>query len=198
MEKKYKDFSGAILAGGRNKRMKGVDKSFIKVGGVSIIQRAVDTLKSIFAEVIIVTNSPLNYKLYDRDCSIISDIIKDTGPLGGIHSALSHTTKDAVFFVACDMPFLHNDLIRDQLEYFNKAHCDALVPRIKGEVEPLHGIYKKNLKDALRVFIEKTDNRSVRSFLKTINAEYWDLADTPFYRNVFKNLNAPEDVEKAT
>ena len=190
------DVAAAIIAGGKNTRMAGKNKAFIKINNTLVIHRTIDILMGIFDEILLVTNSPEDFKMYGKDTRIVSDIIKDIGPLGGIHSALSHTAKDGVFFVACDMPFLHNDLIREQLEYFNKAHCDALVPRIKGEIEPLHSIYKKNLKDALRVFIEKTDNRSVRSFLKTINTEYWYLADTPFYRNIFKNLNASEDVEE--
>ena len=62
----------------------------------------------IFKEVILVTNSPEDYVLFENECRIIPDIIKDKGPLGGIHSALSNTAKKAVFFVACDMPYLHN------------------------------------------------------------------------------------------
>ena len=139
------------------------------------------------------TNSPADYESYKEECSIVTDIIKDIGPLGGIHSALSHTTKDAVFFVACDMPFLHNGVIRNQIDYFGKVQCDALVSRIGQRIEPLHSVYRKNIKDAADDFIKKSSNYSVKSFLETINIGYWDLDDSAFYRNVFRNLNTPED-----
>ncbi|MBL7131020.1 MAG: molybdenum cofactor guanylyltransferase [Candidatus Omnitrophica bacterium] len=192
----YRDITGAILAGGKNERMEGADKSFIKIGNTSIIQKTIDILKSLFREIIIVTNSPSDYKVYKKDCHIVTDIIKDIGPLGGIHSALSHASKDAVFFIACDMPFLHNGVIRNELDYFNKVHCDALIPRIGRRIEPLHSVYGRNLKHTVSDFIKSGNDYSVRGFLETVDVRYWDLDDTLFYRNIFKNLNTPEEVER--
>jgi len=91
------NISGAILAGGRNKRMGGVNKSFIEIQGSPIIQRSVNILKEIFEEIIIVTNSLTDYEPYKKECRVVTDIIKGIGPLGGIHSALSHTTKRRFF-----------------------------------------------------------------------------------------------------
>jgi molybdopterin-guanine dinucleotide biosynthesis protein A len=186
--------AATILAGGKNRRMNGVNKSFIRVKDTPIIQRTIDILKGIFEEVIIVTNSFEDYAAYKGDCSIIADRIRNIGPLGGMFTALSQTSKTAVFFVACDMPFLHNEFILNQLAYFEKRNCDALVPRIGGTIEPLHAIYKKILVDDIRDFVQENRDYSVRSFLKTINVCYWDLRDSPFHRDIFRNVNTQEDV----
>ncbi len=193
MKEKINNIAGAILAGGNNSRMRGYNKAFLKIGNSTIIERSLNILKDIFSEVIIVTNSPQDYEGYNKDCRIISDLIKDIGPLGGVFSALSETTKEAVFFVACDMPSLHNELIRQQLEYFKTKSCDALLPRVNYFLEPLHAIYKKNLADAICRFAKENGNYSIREFLKTVNVCYWDLEDTIFYRDIFRNVNTEKD-----
>ena len=111
MKKDSVNIAGAILAGGKNSRMGGRDKSFIEIGGTSIIERTIRLFEGIFEEIILVTNSPYAYKDYAGRIIMIEDEIKDAGPLGGIHAALSKTSGKGVFFVACDMPFLHNDII---------------------------------------------------------------------------------------
>lgn len=177
--------------------MKGRNKSFIQIEGVPIIRRAVDTLKEIFEEIFIVTNSPEDYAQYEKEAVIITDIIKEIGPLGGIHSALSQTSQEAVFFVACDMPYLHNDIILSQIEHFNKINCDCLLAKVGSLIEPLHGIYKRNLKNKIESFIKDNSNDyAIKSFLKKSNTAYFELEDNVFYRDVFRNLNTPEDLRK--
>ncbi|MFH2138553.1 MAG: molybdenum cofactor guanylyltransferase [Candidatus Omnitrophota bacterium] len=187
--------TGAILSGGRNRRMKGRNKAFIEIDGNPIIDRTVAIFESIFNEIIIITNEVEEYSNYRDKCVIVNDEIKNIGPLGGIHAALSTAKNNAVFFSACDMPNLHNEIIISQIDYFNKKKGDALLPRIGNLVEPLHAIYKKSIKDDLEQFIKNSPDHSVKSFLKTINVAYWDLENTSFYRNTFKNINTPEDID---
>lgn len=191
------NIAAAILSGGRNKRMKGRNKAFIRIGGAALLQNTITLLKDVFSEIFIVTNSSDEYSAYKKDCRIISDEIKDIGPLGGIHAALSKTSKEAVFFVACDMPFLHNAFIREEIRYFNKAGCDVLVPRIGNLIEPLHAIYREDLRDKIIDFIMAGKDHSIRNFLETISVVYWDLEDDPLRRNMFRNLNTEEDMIEA-
>lgn len=194
MKGKAGNIAAAILAGGKNSRMKGKNKAFLKINGISLIERNIKLLKKIFEEVIIVTNSPQDFKSYENDAAITEDIIKNAGPLGGIHSALLRTSKEALFFVACDMPFLHNGLIRKQLKHFRMKDCSAIVPKVGDFTEPLHSIYRKNLADDICRFIKRNGNCSIRSFLERIDVCYWDLENTPFHRKIFMNLNTEENV----
>ena len=189
-----RNISGAILAGGKAARMGGKNKAFLKVNGVPIIQRTVSLFDDLFEEVIIVTNSPEEYTSYEKEALIVSDIVKGIGPLGGIHSGLAHASKESVFFVACDMPNLHNDIVHRQIAYFAQTECDVLVPKVGPFIEPLHAIYKKSLKDNLGSFIQKSNNRSVRDFLQTVKVCYWNLEDNAFHRKIFKNINVPDDL----
>lgn len=197
MKEKVSNIAAAVLAGGRNSRMAGRNKGFIQIGGKPIIARTIELLGEIFEEIILVTNSPQEYKSYRKAVVMVEDIIKGAGPLSGIHSALSVTGKEAVFFVACDMPFLHNASIRQQLELFAKIDCDCLVPRIGSSAEPLHAIYKKTLRDNIYGFVKDSNDYSIKSFFKTVNVYYWDLEDSRFNKKIFKNVNTKEDLLKA-
>lgn len=195
-DKVFNNIGAAILAGGKSSRMSGLNKALIEINGSSVIQRTIKILRSSFEEIIIVTNSPEEFKLFEKEAMIITDVIKNAGPLGGIHAALSATSKKEVFFVACDMPFLHNAVIHQQLDYFSKINCDSLVPKHGSSIEPLHAVYKKRLKHDIEVFLKNSRHYSIRCFLETVNTHYLELGESRFYKNVFKNLNTPEDLTR--
>lgn len=128
-----------ILAGGKNTRMGG-DKAFLKIGEKTIIEIILDKLKSFFEKIIIVTNSPDRYRIFR--VRLISDIIPNKGPLGGIYSGLVNTREFHNFFFACDTPFLNVELIRYMKN--NYGNFDVITPKLKYGYEALHAIYSKN------------------------------------------------------
>src|SRR3989338_7645546 len=100
---KINDVTGVILAGGKSTRF-GENKAFALFDGVSFIERALETMKQVFKEVIIVTNPPNVYSGWGG--SVVKDTIPYQGPLGGLMSALTYSISPYVFIAACDMPLL--------------------------------------------------------------------------------------------
>lgn len=182
----------AILSGGENRRI-GKNKAFLEIGGRPLIEKNIALLKQIFTEITIVTNSPKDYLAFKNEAAVITDKIKDVGPLGGIFSALSSTDKESVFFIACDMPFLRRDMIVRQLSYFKNNDCDALIPRIGVFIEPLHAVYKTKVKSMLNQYIKNNTSRAVRSFLELIDTKYMPIEETPSNRRIFTNINTLSD-----
>ncbi len=136
--------TGAILAGGENTRIP-VLKGFLEVGGSTLIGRSVAVLGRVFGNVVISTNMPERY--FALGLPMVGDIRTEKCPMTGILSVLVATGEDAVFVVACDMPFLSERLIR----YMVGEHCargeeqcyDAVLPLFRGKKEPLFGIYSR-------------------------------------------------------
>lgn len=190
----YSDITGVILSGGRSSRM-GVNKSFLKLGNQTIIERIVDLMKSIFSEVIIITNTPdeyifLNLPLYE-------DIYKWKGPLAGIHSALVHSKTDKVFVVSCDVPLMS----REMIEYIinHKSDKPVVFCEAAGYHQPLVGVYSKSILSAVEKFIsnEKLDDKSFHKFLKNVDADIIHPQKLDFYKDeIFFNVNRPEDFEQ--
>ena len=71
--------TGIILAGGKNLRM-GKNKAFLEINGERIIDRTKNLFVDLFDEVLLVTNSPLEY--FDLNLRTVSDLLPG-GALGG-------------------------------------------------------------------------------------------------------------------
>ena len=113
--------TGIILAGGKASRLGGINKAFIEIGGERLIDRTMRVYRALFEEIIISTNSPLEY--LEFDARIVTDIHRGKGPLGGIHAGLLHATCEHAFVSACDMPYLSEAFIGHMM-----AQADRLRP----------------------------------------------------------------------
>ncbi|MFC2097498.1 molybdenum cofactor guanylyltransferase [Bacteroidota bacterium] len=190
----YKDVTGAILAGGKNTRMGGKEKALLKVNGKEIITSILEKYENLFEEILIVTNETTKYNYQNKKIRVVSDKIKNTGPIGGIHSALSYSTKEAVFVVACDMPFINTEMIRKVIDYYKKNNFDAVVPKTGNNLEPMFSIYNKSSLKSLNSFIS-TNNFYIRKFLDKIKVGYLEIQENEFSKKNFTNINTPEDLE---
>lgn len=183
-----------ILSGGKNSRMNFNDKAFIEVQDIPVIQNTVKIFKEIFDEIIIVTNSSRDYKKLSKDCIIVNDMIKGIGPLGGIHSALSHTSKEKIFIAACDMPFLNRDLIKRLVEISFDGDYDCIVPGGSRGIEPLHAVYSKKILGNIGKLTKENDF-SLKRLLNICKCKYVEVSGEE--EKSFFNINTPNDIEEA-
>ena len=185
--------SGVVLAGGENKRFGGLTKAKLLFRGETLIGRIIAIIKEPFPEIIIVTNKPEEFTEF-KDCLIVGDIIKKSGPLAGIHAALKSTSSDAVFVFACDNPFPDRKIIASMIRQFNEINADILAPRLGDSVEPLHAIYKRTLVSEIERFILGKERKAVHDFLNEVNTEYFRLALTDRNLKAFTNINTMYDL----
>lgn len=183
-----------ILAGGRSTRM-GYDKAFIKLDGLSLVNRQLKILRKIFKKIIIVTNNPDRYKF--NGIQIVSDIISHRGPLSGIYSGLVSSDSFYNFVVACDMPFINTRLIKymDRL----KKGFDIVAPRVKNGYETLFAIYSKNCILPIYDILHSDNFRITGLFdklkLKIIGEQEMIKFGDP--KILFMNINTQEDQRSA-
>jgi len=188
--------AGVVLAGGRNSRLGGLDKGQVPLRGVPLALRAVRLLAGVFAEVVLVTNSAAGYPDVPAEVLLAGDLFPGLGPLAGIHAGLSRSSREAAFCVACDMPFLSAALIRKLARRFRELGCDVLLPRVRGEIEPLHALYHRRLLGDMERILSDGKGNSIRRLFPVVRTEYFDLEDTAATRRIFTNLNTPEDIHK--
>jgi molybdopterin-guanine dinucleotide biosynthesis protein A len=194
MDNKVERVSAAVLAGGDNLKIGGQNKAFIKIDGKPVIERILDVLINIFNEVIIVGDPDEFLKFSGKNIRLKKDIFLNAGPLGGIHTALSYSSNEAVFIVACDMPFLGIHLIKTQLVCIDMLHFDCLVPKIGLNIEPLHSIFRTSIKDKIKNYILDENELSISGFFSTVNTYYLDLARNSSNQKLFCNINTPDDL----
>jgi molybdopterin-guanine dinucleotide biosynthesis protein A len=189
------NISGVILAGGASKRFNSTVKANLVIGGKKIISRITDTIKDVFDEIIIVTNTPEEFAEFNN-YKIVTDEYKKIGPLGGIHAALKTSSREALFVFAGDMPLLDKKFINRQIDFYYSHKCDILVPRINSLDEPLHAIYALSLFKTLEEYLAGYHDYSVKEFFKVIDLRYMQLQDSEENNNMFTNINSPEDIAR--
>jgi molybdenum cofactor guanylyltransferase len=183
--------TGVILSGGKNRRM-GENKAFLRVNGELLIDRTVRLFQAVFKEVIIVTSSPLDY--LDQEANIVTDILPEKGPLGGIYTGLFYAREEYAFIAACDMPFLN----RAFLEYMVRQTegYDIIVPSLPEGFQPLHAIYARRCLPVIRGLLDR-ERLKITGFypghrLLTISPEVIHSFDPE--GRMFINVNTPEEL----
>jgi FdhD protein len=190
---KIEGVTGVILAGGLSRRM-GKNKALLEVAGSPIITRIYRTLASLFHEVIVVTNSPLDYDFLP--CRKVPDIYPGCGSIAGLHSALAHSRTAHSFVTACDLPFLNPDIIRYLCD-LRSGDYDAVVPFSEGGQEPLHAVYLSACKDVFENAIQQGE-RKILDILGRINIRqvtHDEVQSAGGQKTSFMNVNTPEEYE---
>jgi molybdopterin-guanine dinucleotide biosynthesis protein A len=133
--------SVAILAGGQAARFGGRDKSALVVDGRSILDRQVGELASLTDDVMIVGGDARRREASVAACRTIHDIVPGCGPLGGLHAALTNARGNAVFVVACDMPYVTAAFADYLFSLADNVH--VVVPRTERGYHPLCAVYAR-------------------------------------------------------
>lgn len=184
--------TAVILAGGKSTRM-GMDKAFLKVEGRRLIERSVSALERVFSEVIIAGDPEVYGGLSDQ---VVKDSFEGAGPLAGIHAGLTFASHDQVFVAACDLPFIDGEMAAFIVQ--RMKGYDASVPCVGGRLQPLFAAYKKTCLLPVSRYLE-TGGRRVVSFLGEVRVRYlteFDFAGWPRFRQVFFNVNTPDEFEQ--
>jgi molybdenum cofactor guanylyltransferase len=186
--------TGIILAGGQNLRM-GRNKAFIEVGGQRIIDRTCALFQEIFDEIILVTNSPLEY--LDLNLRTVTDLFPGKGSLGGIYTGLFYSSNPHSFFAGCDMPFLNGELIR-HLIAIAPSH-DLVIPRTEDGWQPLHAAYSRKCLPFIEDLFRRDNLKILDLFSKKLKKKEVPqdelLRFDPSLRSFF-NVNSPEDLAR--
>jgi len=176
-----------VLAGGDSRRM-GRPKAWLKVGDTVLLRYVVDRLAPAFSEVMVSfaepeqLEEPVPYR-------IVFDRKPAAGPLAGIEAGLLEAHNEVVFAVACDMPYVTQDVAL--VAVAAARACDAAIPRIDGRPEPVCGAYRRSALPLIAGAINMGRFKAA-----DIAAELdvtWHEGLDP---ELFKSLNTTEDLER--
>jgi molybdopterin-guanine dinucleotide biosynthesis protein A len=188
------DIAGAILAGGQSRRM-GEDKAQFHLGGVTLLERAIERFRPQVASLII--NVHAETAVLRRYGLLVVEDAEEPhqGPLAGLLAALCWARENHFAWLATaavDTPFFPRDLVARLVEAA-RGH-DMAVARSGERLHPVFGLWKTTLASDLGEFI-KDGSRSVHHWATTYDA---GIAEWPTHSyDPFFNINAPDDVSTA-
>jgi molybdopterin-guanine dinucleotide biosynthesis protein A len=184
-----------VLAGGGGTRLGGVNKALVEIGGRRVIDRLLDALRPLGAEIVIVNNDGSLAGL--AGTRVVADAEPGAGALMGLYSGLREVRTPLATATACDMPFVATGVL-DALLALAPGH-DAVVPVLGDQPEPLHAVYRTTCLPAIEAALAAGRKRLI-SFFDQIAVRYvpeaqvrdWD----PSLRS-FLNVNRPDDLARA-
>jgi molybdopterin-guanine dinucleotide biosynthesis protein A len=187
--------TGVIQAGGQSRRMGGRPKALIELGGRRIIERVLAALAPAVDDVLVVTNTPELYAFLNLP--MVGDVYPDRGSLGGIYSGLEAASGQAAFTVACDMPFLHPEIVKLVVERAGEG--DVVIPRVETQLETMHAAYGKI---CLPHIAERliAGQLKIVDFFERVRVVEIAEADVARFRDpqiAFMNVNTPDELEHA-
>jgi molybdopterin-guanine dinucleotide biosynthesis protein A len=173
--------SAAILAGGRATRFGGRDKGALLVGGQTIRERQMTMLAEVADEVLVVGPGHLE------------DLIPGGGPMAGVHTAVCAARHDAVFVIACDMPYVTASFAAHLLDVAGEA--DAVVPRTERGLHPLCAVYTRACREPLAKRLA-AGSLQMKGLLDDVRVRVIEAEEIEIFgdrHRLLANVNTPAD-----
>jgi molybdopterin-guanine dinucleotide biosynthesis protein A len=186
----FEDATGAVLIGGRSKRL-GRDKVILTYGEKPLAAFMHGLLQDLFGQVLLVGHT--RHELDALGLVSVPDAFPGKGVLGGIYTALTLSSEPYVFVTGADMPFLTPGLITRILDLRHAA--DAVIPRGVGGFEPLCAVYSKSCTEKVRQSLDEGVLKILPA-LEGLAIESPVIIPAPGDPDPFFNINTVEDWEK--
>jgi len=186
----HDNVTGVILAGGKARRMGGIDKGLININEQPMIQYVLDILKPQVHNVII--NANRNILEYEKlGCEVVSDQLDDyQGPLAGIATIMNISKTNYICTCPCDGPLVSHDLVSRLFSVLeNNKTIEIAVAHDGQRLQPVYALINCKLHDSLLKYLNNGE-RKIDQWYAQHNYITVDFSDQ---LDCFININTPED-----
>ncbi|MDK2784963.1 MAG: molybdenum cofactor guanylyltransferase [Bacillota bacterium] len=139
------DVSGVVLAGGASRRL-GVNKAYLTLKGKTFLELAVEKLRALCTEVLVVGNHLLPQAGLGA-CFLEEAEDGPPHPARGLRAALRHASCGTCLVLAVDLPLVRGELLQGLLS--EREGASLVLPEVNGFLEPLVGLYRRSLLPSL-------------------------------------------------
>jgi len=162
----------------------GRDKALLPFRGTTLVEHVAQTVREATGSVALIGDPD---RIGHLGLPVFADQVSSCGPASGIYTALELTQTDWNLIVACDMPAVSVEILRQlllQAETTTERNCIAATGR-SGQPEPLCAVYHRRCLPALARAIENGQVR-MRDLVGEIGAS---LMPVPSW--ALANVNTP-------
>jgi molybdopterin-guanine dinucleotide biosynthesis protein A len=185
--------NGLVLAGGQSSRMKR-DKAALLYAGKTQLERACELLaRHTESCYVSVRESQLGDPLRSR-FPLIVDAVAGEGPMVGIRSALRHSPDSAWLVLACDLPFVTDDVLSNLIRQRDvTALATAYLSSSDSLPEPLCAIWEPAAGAGLDGALAEGRDCPRKFLLRNSPVRLLSAIDT----KALDNVNTPDDYSQA-
>lgn len=181
-------FDAVLLAGGSGRRLGGVDKPALQVGGSSLLERAMEAVTGAGRVVVVGPRRALPPEVVQ-----VREHPPGGGPAAALVAGLPHVTAHAVAVLAADLPGIDVPVV-DALRAAAEGHDGALLLDDDGVDQVLTGVWSTQ---ALRTALAGHDlaDRPLRPLLRSLDVVRVPAADAGVPG--WADCDTPEDLARA-
>jgi molybdopterin-guanine dinucleotide biosynthesis protein A len=174
----------------------GRDKALLRLGGRTLLERAVDLVRAAGGEPLIVAPERPGYAVGSvRRVDETEGGREGAGPLPALRHGLMLCGCSGLVALACDLPLVPAGLL-SRLAAGLQGH-DAVVPRTGGILQVLSAAYAPACLPAIERSLE-SGGGSVHGMLAEVRVKILENDDLgPYGEEIFLNVNTPADFERA-
>jgi len=184
------DITGIVLAGGQGRRMGGVDKGLVALGGRPMIAHALERLRPQVGSILINANQN-----HDRYAAFGVPVVVDAiggfaGPLAGLHAGMTRATTPYVVTVPCDSPFLPTDLVARLATGIAANDAQVAIAKTLDQPHPVFALVRRDVLPHLAAFLT-AGGRKIDLWYATlavVEVAFDDEADA------FRNINTIDEL----
>jgi len=184
-----KAITGIVLAGGRSRRMGGVDKGLLEFRGEPMVQHVIRALLPEVGGLMINANRNVeNYKALGFP--VVSDRLEGyLGPLAGFASGMSAASTPFIVTAPCDCPLVGTGLVQRLYEAALREQAQIAVAHDGERMHPVFALIQRDLLTDLLAYLE-SGQRKIDRWYARHRVAVVRFDDVPSW---FQNVNSPEE-----
>jgi molybdopterin-guanine dinucleotide biosynthesis protein A len=175
-----------VLAGGAGRRIGG-DKCTVELAGRPLILYPIEALRRVCEQIVVVAKEDTKLPDLSGQAEVWIEPARPQHPLAGVVHALRVASAKKLLVLACDMPLVPEELLRDLVK---RAEGTGAVAHCGDIAEPLCACYTKRALAGLEQFAPEDRAIDVVERMGVTYVE-WDDCDAVL------SVNRPEDVIRA-
>ena len=193
----HNNILGVVLAGGKSQRF-GEDKCQVKLGDKLLIDYILSEIIDEFKEVLLISNNRIEFKPSNK-ISLIEDLEKGLGPLGGILTAMKWIKENNKSYkwistFPSDTPFFKKQILNNFIEEIKSYEGKLFFINSNNTRHNIFGLWSIDLLERLEKDLENGERKvemwANKIGVKSINMKFEN-------KDPFFNINTKEDLTKA-
>jgi molybdopterin-guanine dinucleotide biosynthesis protein A len=194
-----KQAAGYVLAGGASSRM-GRNKALLLFGGEPLVVHMARLVAATGIGVTVV-GRPEEYEPFG--VKAIADDEPGLGPLGGIATALAHSSRAWNLIVAVDLPRVTTEWLAALVDRaLDCDAADAVLPRSERGLEPLCGVYHRRCLEPIRAALGRGVRKVTSGLAGPPACRVAEIPPGEWNRfaaegRLLENVNTPREYERA-
>jgi molybdopterin-guanine dinucleotide biosynthesis protein A len=192
--------TGVLLAGGRARRLGGIDKCLVPLVGRTLLELVIERARPQVARLLLNANGdPARFGAFGLP--VISDVIADyAGPLAGLLTGLEWAGRNApdcpwVVSFASDSPFFPQELVTRLRAAVQAEGAEAACAASGERLHPVFGLWPVRLAPALRQAMQREGLRKAEDWARRCRIAVVNFSAAGL--DPFFSVNRPEDVVQA-